>query len=98
MLLDSQTVRRLQIAAPKPKGVTARASARGGGRGSVRARAAATTTPIKQKDVPAKEYEGTELPMNTYSPKKPYTAKIKSVERIVGPKVHCLLCCSCLQP
>ena len=26
------------------------------------------------------------MPLNTFSPKKPFKAKVKSVERIVGPK------------
>lgn len=33
-----------------------------------------------------KELEEGDLPLNTFSPKKPFKAKIKSVERIVGPK------------
>ena len=32
------------------------------------------------------ELEKGDLPLNTFSPKKPFKAKIKSVERIVGPK------------
>lgn len=50
---------------------------------------AATETKIKLKDVPLKLEEG-DMPLNTYSPKKPFTAKIKSVKRIVGPKVGLL--------
>ena len=38
-----------------------------------------------RKDVPV-ELEEIGLPMNTFSPKKPFTGKIRSVERIVGPK------------
>lgn len=33
-----------------------------------------------------KELEEGDVPLNTFSPKKPFKAKIKSVERIVGPK------------
>ncbi len=47
-------------------------------------RAAATTT-ISRKSVPLELEEG-EMPLNTYNNKKPFIAKVKSVERIVGPK------------
>ena len=30
--------------------------------------------------------EGSDLPMNTFNNKKPFKGKVKSVERIVGPK------------
>lgn len=50
---------------------------------NVRAQAAATT--IKKASVPL-ELEKGELPLNTYNNKAPFTAKIKSVERCVGPK------------
>lgn len=40
---------------------------------------------ISRKSVPLKLEEG-ELPMNTFGPKQPFVGKIKSVERIVGPK------------
>lgn len=40
---------------------------------------------IKRADVPL-ELEEIGLPMNTYGPKNPFTGKIVSVERIVGPK------------
>jgi hypothetical protein len=36
--------------------------------------------------VPLELEEGA-MPLNTYSPKKPFKATIKSVKRIVGPKV-----------
>lgn len=39
----------------------------------------------KKSKVPLKLEEG-DVPLNTFSPKKPFKAKIKSVERIVGPK------------
>jgi len=39
---------------------------------------------ISKKDVPLALEEG-DLPMNTFSPKKPFKGKVKSVERIVGP-------------
>jgi ferredoxin--NADP+ reductase len=47
------------------------------------ARAAAST--LARKEVPLKLEEG-EMPLNTYNNKKPFTGKIVSVERIVGPK------------
>ena len=50
----------------------------------VRAQAAAVETVTKTK-VPLELEEG-DLPLNTFSPKKPFKAKIKSVERITGPK------------
>ena len=50
----------------------------------VRAQAAAVETVTKAK-VPLELEEG-DLPLNTFSPKKPFKAKIKSVERISGPK------------
>lgn len=40
---------------------------------------------IERKPVKLELEEGP-LPLNTFSPKKPFKAKIKSVERIVGPK------------
>jgi ferredoxin--NADP+ reductase len=43
------------------------------------------TTTIKRTKVPA-ELEKGELPLNTFNNKKPFKAKVKSVERIVGPK------------
>lgn len=49
---------------------------------SVRAQAAAT---LVKSNVPL-ELEKGEMPLNTYNNKKPYVAKIKSVEKIVGPK------------
>jgi ferredoxin--NADP+ reductase len=48
-------------------------------------RAQATATKITKADVPLALEEGP-MPLNTFGPKKPFTAKIKSVERIVGPK------------
>ena len=50
----------------------------------VRAQAAAVETVTKTK-VPLELEEG-DLPLNTFSPKKPFKAKIKSVEKITGPK------------
>ena len=41
---------------------------------------------VDQKSKIPVEMEKLELPLNTFSPKKPFKAKIKSVERIVGPK------------
>lgn len=51
---------------------------------SVRAQATATAK-IAKADVPLKLEEG-DMPLNTYGPKAPFIAKIKSVQRIVGPK------------
>ena len=45
---------------------------------------AAATGAVKNK-VPTELEEG-ELPLNTFSPKKPFKAKAKSVEKITGPK------------
>eukprot|EP00877_Chromochloris_zofingiensis_P012250 jgi/Chrzof1/7279/Cz02g17180.t1_FNR[v5.2] len=47
--------------------------------------AQAAATQITKRDVPL-ELEKGEMPLNTYSNKAPFKAKIKSVERIVGPK------------
>lgn len=41
---------------------------------------------VEEKAKVPLEMEEMELPLNTFSPKKPFKAKIKSVERIVGPK------------
>ena len=48
---------------------------------------AVSTDKIAKKDVPLALEEG-EMPMNTFNSKKPFKATIKSVERIVGPKVR----------
>lgn len=48
------------------------------------ARAAATST-LTRSTVPVELEEGP-MPLNTYNNKAPFKAKIKSVERIVGPK------------
>nr|QKY15303.1 ferredoxin-NADP reductase chloroplastic (FNRL) [Polytomella parva] len=42
-------------------------------------------TDVSKKEV-SKGLEGGKLPLNTFSTKKPYTAKVLSVEKIVGPK------------
>jgi hypothetical protein len=55
-----------------------------GARSSVVVRAAATTQ-LARKSVPLELEEGP-MPMNTFNNKAPFTGKIKSVERIVGPK------------
>ena len=47
--------------------------------------AQAATQQVTRKPVPL-ELEKGDLPMNTFSPKKPFKATVKSVERIVGPK------------
>lgn len=46
---------------------------------------AADTAKISRTAVPLELEEGA-MPMNTFNPKKPFTAKVKSVKRIVGPK------------
>ena len=51
----------------------------------VTAQAVAAPEKVKKADIPI-ELEKGDLPLNTFSPKKPFKAKIKSVERIVGPK------------
>lgn len=53
-------------------------------RSSVVVRAAATQT-LTRKTVPTELEEGP-MPLNTYNNKAPFKAKVKSVERIVGPK------------
>lgn len=45
----------------------------------------AAATKSEKKSVPVELEEG-ELPLNTFSPKKPFKAKIKSVEKITGAK------------
>ena len=50
---------------------------------SIRAQAAATA--LVKSAVPLKLEEG-EMPINTYGNKAPFIGKIKSVQRIVGPK------------
>lgn len=60
------------------------------GHASVRRAVATRAASATSYTQPAKEapnaLEDLELPLNTFSPKKPFKAKIKSVERIVGPK------------
>ncbi len=51
---------------------------------AVRPRAAATTS-LTKAPVPL-ELEKGEMPLNTYGNKAPFKARVKSVERIVGPK------------
>jgi hypothetical protein len=77
----------LQTVSPS-KGFARRVAIRQGR--SVVARAT-DTAKIDRKAVPLELEEG-EMPMNTYNPKKPFTAKIKKVERIVGPKVRAHPC------
>jgi hypothetical protein len=50
------------------------------------AQAANTSAEVKEKAKVPTKLEGGELPLNTFNSKKPFTAKVKSVERIVGPK------------
>ncbi len=54
-------------------------------RRAVRVAAQAATKTIVKGDVPLKLEEG-EMPLNTYSNKAPFKGRIKSVEKIVGPK------------
>jgi hypothetical protein len=51
----------------------------------VATRAAATDTKLARTAVPLELEEGP-MPLNTFSNKAPFKAKVKSVERIVGPK------------
>merc|ERR1719231_1260502 len=44
------------------------------------------SAPAGLAKVPLELEEPKEVPLNTYSPKKPLTVKVKSCERIVGPK------------
>ncbi|KAJ9504539.1 hypothetical protein QJQ45_020189, partial [Haematococcus lacustris] len=60
------------------------AAARVAGRRSVSVGAQATST-LAKSPVPL-ELEKGEMPLNTYSNKAPFKAKVKSVEKIVGPK------------
>lgn len=76
--------RHVQTFAPS-KSLARKVAIRQGRRG-VAARAAEVSK-IERSSVPLELEEG-DMPMNTYTPKKPFTAKIKSVKRIVGPKVH----------
>jgi ferredoxin--NADP+ reductase len=57
---------------------------RSGVRGMPAVRATAVKT-VTRTPVPL-ELEQGDMPLNTYSNKAPFIAKIKSVERIVGPK------------
>jgi ferredoxin--NADP+ reductase len=54
-------------------------------RSSVVVRAAAAAGTLTRKSVPVELEEGP-MPMNTFNNKAPFKGKIKSVERIVGPK------------
>lgn len=56
------------------------------GRRGVAARAAEVSK-ITPSTVPLELEEG-DMPLNTFTPKRTFTGKIKSVERIVGPKVR----------
>lgn len=49
------------------------------------ARAAAATETLPRQKVPL-ELEDGDLPLNTFSPKKPFKGKVMSVEKITGPK------------
>ena len=56
-----------------------------GSRRAVSIRAQAAATALVKSAVPLKLEEG-EMPINTYGNKAPFIGKIKSVQRIVGPK------------
>lgn len=73
-----------QALAGKPLVAQARCVRPSGQRCSIVAQAAATKQ-IARRQVPLKLEEG-EMPMNTFNNKKPFTATIKSVETITGPK------------
>ena len=55
------------------------------GRMQARIVAQAAAQTLQKAKVPT-ELEDGELPLNTFSPKKPFSAKVKSVETITGPK------------
>ena len=55
------------------------------GRMQARVVAQAAAQTVEKTKVPTELEEG-ELPLNTFSPKKPFIAKVKSVETITGPK------------
>lgn len=73
-----------QAIAGKPLVAQTRCVRPAGQRCSIVAQAAATKQ-IARRQVPLKLEEG-EMPMNTFNNKKPFTATIKSVETITGPK------------
>ena len=52
----------------------------------MQARVVAQAAATEQKTKVPTELEDGELPLNTFSPKKPFVAKIRSVEKITGPK------------
>lgn len=52
----------------------------------MQARVVAQAAATEQKTKVPTELEDGELPLNTFSPKKPFVAKIRSVETITGPK------------
>ena len=54
--------------------------------GRTQARVVAQAAATEQKTKVPTELEEGELPLNTFSPKKPFVAKIRSVEKITGPK------------
>lgn len=66
-------------------GPTPQVVSRAGARRVVSVRAQATAAKLAKTAVPLKLEEG-EMPLNTFNNKKPFVAKIKSVEKIVGPK------------
>lgn len=81
-----QRARNCAVAGPDPFSVLLQVA----GRPAVAAKqrvvvAHAATSTLARKEVPLKLEEG-EMPLNTYNNKKPFTGKIVSVERIVGPK------------
>ncbi|MEW5305569.1 MAG: hypothetical protein WDW36_008101 [Sanguina aurantia] len=57
----------------------------GASRKSVSVRAQAVAAPLKPAAVPLVMEEGP-MPINTFGPKAPFIARVKSVEKIVGPK------------
>ena len=80
--------RRLSHLQPLPVTVASKRCSRAALRVVAQAANTSASVPItvdEKASIP-KELEEGDLPLNTFSPKKPFKAKIKSVERIVGPK------------
>jgi len=56
------------------------------GRRAVNVRAQAVQTALSKTPVKAPELEQGAMPLNSFGPKAPYIAKVRSVEKMVGPK------------
>ncbi|CAG9460638.1 unnamed protein product [Pedinophyceae sp. YPF-701] len=70
---------------------SARVARRGRAQVKVQAATKISKTPVKAPEL-EKMNNTDNLPMNTFSPKKPFKATIKSVERIVGPNAPGEVC------